>query len=417
MSAAGTASWSTQQLTELLSLVSTMPEDADVVLRAVEHTVDAFDGDVGAVVSKGQVVASLGYASGAVPIADLVNAAEGSRLSLEVPGAGTCGLLVVRCDALPEGWLLLGRAMPAEFSGEERSLFRGFARVLSLALKARTVLEQERAQRAASESDALHHKSLLVSLRERQVLLEKLAGLQRSISTRQPLHEVLDSVVAGATELIGDEITGLRLIDPDDPDVVVLVASTGLTAAVRERGRRSHRGEGIGGLAITKGELVVAEDYLAGESPLATFVEDGVCAAMAAPVLQGDLIVGSLVVASRRTGRIYSPLEQEILVAFAQHTGLALNDARTVAALNQSLTDATRQARQDPLTGLPNRTDFLEKLSHGIQSGQPLSVLFIDLDDFKLVNDTLGHPVGDALLTAVGERVTGNVRGTTSWHG
>jgi diguanylate cyclase (GGDEF)-like protein len=411
MIAAGTASWSTQQLTELLSLVSTMPDDADVIQRAVEHTVDAFDADVGAVVSAGHVVASLGYAAGAVPVDDLISAAEGTCSSLQVPGAGECGLLVVRCDALPEGRLLLGRSSPDQFSGEERSLFRGFARVLSLALQARKVLEQERAQREASENDALHHRALLESLRERQVLLEKLAAIQRSISTRRPLHEVLDSVVGGASELIGDEITGLRLIDPDDPSSVVLAASTGLTAAVRERGRRSQTGEGLGGLAISRGELVVAEDYVAGERPLAAFVDDGVRAAMAAPVRIGEDIVGSLVVATRVPGRTYSELEREILVAFAEHTGLALNDARTVAALNQALTDATRQARQDPLTSLPNRTDFLEKLSESVAAGRPLSLLFIDLDDFKLVNDTLGHPVGDALLTAVGERITGTVRG------
>ncbi len=411
MTPAGTASWSTQQLTELLSLVSTLPGDADVVQRAVEHTVEAFDGDVGAAVAGGAVVASVGYAAGGVPVQELLAAAEGRSLTLDVPGAGSCGLLVVHCDALPEGRLLLGRSTPDQFSSEERSLFRGFARVLSLALQARRALQQERAQRAASEDDALHHKKLLESLRERQVLLEQLAAIQRSISTRRPLHEVLDAVVAGATELIGDEITGLRLIDPDDPTVVVLAASTGLTAEVRETARRSRTGEGLGGLAISKNALVVSEDYLAGESPLATFVTDGVQAAMAAPVRQGNSIVGSLVVATRTPGRSYSELEQEMLVAFAEHTGLALNDARTVAALNQSVTDATRQARLDPLTNLPNRTDFIEKLRAGVSMGRPLSLLFIDLDDFKLVNDTLGHPIGDALLTVVGERITGNVRG------
>jgi diguanylate cyclase (GGDEF)-like protein len=411
VSAASTASWSTQQLTELLSLVSTLPEGADVVQRAVEHTVEAFDGDVGAAIADGEVVASVGYAASSVPEDQLLAAADGATTVLSVPGAGECGVLVVRCDALVGGRLVLGRSLPAEFTSEERSLFRGFARVLSLALEARRALKKERAQRAASEDDALALKQLLETLRERQVLLEQLAALQRSISTRRPLHEVLDAVVAGATSLIGDEVTGLRLIDPDDPEMAVLVASTGLTAEMRDISRRSPTGAGLGGLAISRGALVVEEDYSRGLSPLPTFMVDGVKAAMAAPVRQGEKVVGSLVVATRKQGRRYTTAEQEMLVAFAEHTGLALNDARTVAALNQAVTDATRQARRDPLTNLPNRTHFLETLRESIGEGRPLSILFIDLDDFKLVNDTLGHPIGDALLTVVGERITGSVRG------
>ncbi len=115
--------------------------------------------------------------------------------------------------------------------------------------------------------------------------------------------------------------------------------------------------------------------------------------------------------ATRSAGRRYSESEQEMLLAFAEHAGLALNDARTVAALHAAVADATRQAREDPLTSLSNRTDFLEKLTAAVTGSRAISVLFIDLDDFKLVNDTLGHPVGDALLRIVAERIVGSVRG------
>jgi diguanylate cyclase (GGDEF)-like protein/PAS domain S-box-containing protein len=63
-------------------------------------------------------------------------------------------------------------------------------------------------------------------------------------------------------------------------------------------------------------------------------------------------------------------------------------------------------ARHDPLTGLANRQRFVEALGAALAAGERLAVLFLDLDRFKAVNDTLGHPAGDALLRAVAERLT-----------
>ncbi len=72
------------------------------------------------------------------------------------------------------------------------------------------------------------------------------------------------------------------------------------------------------------------------------------------------------------------------------------------------------QALHDPLTGLANRTLFHDRLTHALQSRnrdpRALAVLLLDLDDFKLVNDSLGHQAGDALLIGVAERILGCLR-------
>ncbi|HUF85388.1 MAG TPA: EAL domain-containing protein [Acidimicrobiia bacterium] len=74
----------------------------------------------------------------------------------------------------------------------------------------------------------------------------------------------------------------------------------------------------------------------------------------------------------------------------------------------------TYQAYHDPLTGLPNRFAFLERVSavldHPARSGTEVAVLFLDIDRFKLVNDSLGHEVGDRLLVELSERVKACVR-------
>jgi diguanylate cyclase (GGDEF)-like protein len=72
------------------------------------------------------------------------------------------------------------------------------------------------------------------------------------------------------------------------------------------------------------------------------------------------------------------------------------------------------RAFHDALTGLANRTLFHERLEHALElharDRRPLAVVYLDLDDFKLVNDTLGHVAGDELLVRVTERINGAVR-------
>ena len=111
----------------------------------------------------------------------------------------------------------------------------------------------------------------------------------------------------------------------------------------------------------------------------------------------------------------------------ASDTVMTLRDGRVYAIHHQPMPDGgwvathdditerkravaqiERMAHHDALTGLPNKGVFRERLAQAVQrtrGGEPLAVLYLDLDRFKAVNDTLGHPVGDELLRATAQRL------------
>ena len=160
------------------------------------------------------------------------------------------------------------------------------------------------------------------------------------------------------------------------------------------------------------------------------------------PLELDGIVVGVIAVQSHSPDIHFEQRDQELLTFIAQHIGSALSRKRAqdslraahaelefrVEARTRELRETNRelraqvgermraeqrlldQARHDDLTGLPNRAHLLEKLdaaiTHMHEPGSiPFSVLFMDLDRFKLVNDSAGHAAGDDMLIEAGRRV------------
>ncbi|MGH9274725.1 MAG: diguanylate cyclase domain-containing protein [Acidimicrobiales bacterium] len=100
------------------------------------------------------------------------------------------------------------------------------------------------------------------------------------------------------------------------------------------------------------------------------------------------------------------------VVTLLENQDLTTHLRETVAALRRREGELQFQAFHDPLTALANRALFRDRLEHALspRRPEPVSVLFIDLDDFKLVNDTMGHDAGDHLLVLMAERLRACVR-------
>ncbi|KGM13231.1 putative bifunctional diguanylate cyclase/phosphodiesterase [Cellulomonas bogoriensis] len=198
--------------------------------------------------------------------------------------------------------------------------------------------------------------TVLERQRDQQRVLEVLLDIQRAISHRAPLSVILSAVTDGAGTVLHGCPVSLVLDDARDPERPIIAG-----ADLR-----------------------------------------GVAATVSVPVHIHGVPAGALI-AAPRAGAPLSGAERSLLQSFAEHASLALADARTLEKMEGAF--------RDPLTGLPNRQLFLDRLGQALTQADDRRlgpcVLFIDLDRFKAVNDTLGHSAGDVLLKAVTGRVTG----------
>jgi diguanylate cyclase (GGDEF)-like protein len=384
----------TQRLAEFLAILSACADPASAALVAAERAARVLEAEVAVLLGPAGVTASVGFAFGRAPVDDLAAVVAG-RGVLDVPGAGRCHAAVAPLGGETPGHLVVARSGPDGFSIDELSLVRSMARVLELTLATLRTIEAERRQ--AAENDRL-----LGSLQERQRLLEQLSIIQRAITRRAPLQSILDAITAGARDLLRDDAAGLYIVDPDNPDVMLLVSSVGVPAELSRRlWRLALAGAGAASRAARMDQLIVVDDYQRAPDANPDAVAAAIEAAMAAPVHEHNTVVGSLAVASYRPSRAYTDADRKVLSVFAEHVSLALTDARTREAMDQAF--------HDSLTGLASRALFLDRLDHALaraaQDRTRLAVLFVDLDRFKNVNDSLGHAAGDALLIGVADRL------------
>lgn len=309
----------------------------------------------------------------AVGDGDQVTAADGSTLHATLRPLGEGEHLVVLRRA-PDG-------------DGGRDALDAHTAAVALALRLGRGAGRERRLREAAERQSREHGALRASLEERNLLLSRLARIQRSISHRAPLQEVFDAITSGASELLGIAAIGLRIVDPEDPDRLLMISSHGLDEDELLELRGAPRTMGLGGRAIAENRLCVQYDYAEFGAAHPIFARERMQSAMAAPVHDHERVVGSLAVGSFEHGRRFSSHEQEALLALAEHASIAMTDARTVAALREA------QHAKDL---------FLAMVSHELKT--PLTVIMGTLRTLERRGDQVRPELRTTMLHAAFDR-------------
>ncbi|MBB5873519.1 diguanylate cyclase (GGDEF)-like protein [Allocatelliglobosispora scoriae] len=389
-----------QQLLELLAVVTTLSDEAAAIRGAVERAAQALEAEVAAVVVDGRVAAAVGFAAGAVPVEDLIAVGRRERDWIEVRGLDKCQAIAAPWGGAHPGQLIIARWGDEPFTVEEHSLIRGMARVLELTLTMLRTLEAEHRMRERSERQAADNARLVDSLREQERLLLHLSSIQRAISRHDPLPQLLKTILDATQDVLGDEVVGLWTCSPQQPDRATLRMALGLPT--RRAPTVPLTEAGAAGEAMRRNDIVTLAGYENASRTIRDLTRGQFRISMAVPVHENGQVAGALVVASFQEDRRFRPEEAQALRVFAQNISLALTDAHTVDRMNQAVLDA--------LTGLASRGLFLERLAEQLSLARPTAVLFIDLDRFKAVNDSLGHATGDELLVRTAERIRAQVR-------
>ncbi len=244
-------------------------------------------------------------------------------------------------------------------------------------------------------------------------LSDVLSEFASTMLTDFPIQGILDQLVRRIVEVMPITGAGVTLIsDTTSPHY----ATASDESALRYERLQTELNEGPCIVSYRSGEAVAIAD-LRDDRRFPLFapraVEAGLSAVFTFPLHQGDKRLGALDLYRDTPGSL-SDESMAVAQTLADVASAYLLNAQARADLADSYARAHVTSLHDPLTGLPNRTLLLERIEHALlcrrRSGRTVAVLFIDLDNFKRVNDSSGHQAGDELLVAVGARIKAMLR-------
>lgn len=236
--------------------------------------------------------------------------------------------------------------------------------------------------------------------RDRQDLAKDVSVLleiAKAVGSAMDSEELFSIILEKSTQYLQAEQGSLMLLDEERRELTVK-AMKGLNKKIVEL-LKIRPGEGISGKVLSSGSPIVVADIEADERigqenrpryKTKSFIS--------IPLKLDGRTIGVLNVADKITGEVYSEEDLQLLISIGTYASIAIERSK----FYQKTEELKRISITDPLTGLLNRRYFQERISEEIERSRrhhlPLSLIMLDVDDFKSVNDTLGHLVGDEVL-------------------
>lgn len=339
---------------------------------------------------------------------------------------------------------------PASYADEDRALLGYVAQHILTALDRKHAhVDLERRVQARTHELQRANRELQAEIIERK-RAEKLQGALFRITdlaiTSENLERFYADVHAVVDELINARNFYIALVS-DEGDTLQFPYSIDERDPIRQSRRLTN---GLTEYVIANGKPLLADrEVIRKLAEQGSLQQHGPPAYswLGVPLFRGEDVVGAVVVQSYSADVAFTAHDQNLLMFVAHHIGNGLDRQRARerlrsahAELERRVEERTRelaeannqllaqiaerlraeqrltyQATHDALTGLPNRPHLLDRLSAAIErarhgDGQAFAVLFLDLDRFKLVNDSIGHAAGDELLIEVSRRISLTMR-------
>jgi diguanylate cyclase (GGDEF)-like protein len=254
-----------------------------------------------------------------------------------------------------------------------------------------------------------------LSERERHKRLEFLYEANRTLARSREIAHALEGLLVRSLEAFRAEIAEIILFGSEENPSLRTLLGPGTYRELMEPVDSDVADQMRELLDRSSGGAITLDSPFGG-GRLQRYLEGrGVTHAMVAPLPGEERVIGAIMLANRfGVVRSFDHEDLRLLDTLAGNASVALQyDRLEQAVLQLSVLQEQlhHQAYHDPLTSLANRSLFTDKVRKAIAERRgELAVLFIDLDDFKTINDRLGHAAGDELLVAVASRLRSSLR-------
>ena len=281
------------------------------------------------------------------------------------------------------GMLTLDSREPDYFTNNHANLAIAFADQVAVAIEQAVLFEKTQA--ALNERDALR-------------------AIIADITDELDLSKLLNSVLVRACELLDAGSGEIGLYD-EAAETVEIVADYNMGSDfIRDH---IHLGKGAIGRTAELKEALIIDDYAKWPHALPEYQRNPWQAVMTAPLTYHQRLIGVIAIADQRIDKSFSVSDLALFQMFAHQASIAIENA-------QLFKQVQHLATIDDLTGLANRRELFrigkELFEEALSEGLFLSTVMLDIDLFKIVNDTYGHTIGDQVLQRLAELCKTRIR-------